>query len=133
MLNNPNCTVVSSFTRENKLYITLEIDLGTHESVAFRSGVDIGNFRISVDKNENSITIALYYGDHLIKDWTIQVPDNACVHLEDQTFEIVGIKIKIKDIQVCLEGDKVCFHAGVYIKNPITGDYNKVGDINLCS
>uniref|UniRef100_UPI0019689103 hypothetical protein n=1 Tax=Klebsiella pneumoniae TaxID=573 RepID=UPI0019689103 len=58
---------------------------------------------------------------------------NPCVDLGEQSFSVFGLKVKVKNIQVCVEGDHVCLRAGVYVKNPVTGKENKIGDIHVCS
>lgn len=131
MLIDPTCTIVSSFTRGNKMYVTIEMNLG-EDTFAPLIGIDIGDFKIEVNRNGGNLTLKLLYNDSKIAEWSIPFPEG-CVNLGEKTFEILGIKVKIKDIEICLEGDQVCFKAGVYVKNPITGGYNKIGDINLCS
>lgn len=135
MFNNQNCTIVSSFTKENKAYVTIELDLNSFnidKGVPKARDLSIGDFRIEVNKNNDDITIALYYGDLYIWKWSIRAPQNACVHLGDQSFDIFGFGASIKNIQVCLEGADVCFKATAYVDVPIIGD-QKIGDINLCA
>ncbi|MBE0335567.1 hypothetical protein [Paenibacillus sp. 23TSA30-6] len=125
--------VVSSFERNGKIYVTLEIDGQESNETMLRSGIKIGDFKIEVNRSGDQFIISLYYGSHKIKDWNISIPENACVSLGDESFEILGFEIKLKNIQICLEGlNKVCFKAEVYIKVPIIGE-RKLGDINVCS
>ncbi|MDI3090369.1 hypothetical protein QJ133_04210 [Priestia megaterium] len=139
MLNNQNCTVVSSFIKENKVYVTLELDLFNinngvlTEKREFKPrDLSIGDFKIDVNSNNGNITISLHYGNLRLAEWSIQVPENACVHLGDQSLDIFGFGASIKNIQVCLNGSDVCFKASAYVDVPIIGD-QKIGDIDLCA
>ncbi|WP_161515199.1 hypothetical protein [Priestia megaterium] len=128
MFNSPNCTVVSSFTKGDKMYITLELDLGGPTLVPERSSIELGDFKLDAEVSDGNTKLKLYYGNKQIAEWSIPKPEG-CVSLPEVKFEL----FKVKDIEICLEGTQVCLSAGVYIKNPFTGDYNKLDDIHVCS
>ncbi|PFK27797.1 hypothetical protein [Bacillus cereus] len=135
MLENQKCTVVSSFTKENKLYVTLELDLSSfniNERGITPRDLSIGDFRIDVNSNNGDLSISLFYGDTRITDWNIRVPDGTCINLGEQDFDIFGFGVGIKNIQVCLRGSDVCFKASAFVSVPILGDQH-IGDIDLCA
>ncbi|KAB2448996.1 hypothetical protein ACQCWD_07580 [Bacillus thuringiensis] len=134
MFNNPNCNIVSSFTRNNKLYLTLELDFKNINAQNFEHtlGIDIGKFRIETHKNDDKLTISLYYDDIHLYDWDIKIPENTCITLEDQTFKFLGFGVKFKNINICLNTDMhVCLKAEVYLVTPLGDKY--IDDINICS
>ncbi|XAK57715.1 hypothetical protein AAHT66_03775 [Bacillus inaquosorum] len=136
MFNNQFCTIVSSFQRGNKYYVTLELDTSNVSSNNFiptpESDIEIGNFRIEVNQTNGKYEISLYYGDYKIHTWTIDVPENACVSLGDQSFTVFGLGVTIKNIQICLENGHVCLKGDVYVNIPIFGE-TFVDSINVCS
>lgn len=137
MLNNQSCTVVSSFIKENKVYVTLELDLNNSGVSTEKRGLQprdlsIGDFRIDVNSNNGDLSISLFYGDTLITNWNIRVPENACVNLGEQSFDILGFGVGVKNIQVCLKGSDVCFKASAFVSVPVLGDQH-IGDIDLCA
>lgn len=134
MFNNQSCTVVSSFTKGGKMYVTLELDMGPTSTpqIPIYGGINLGDFRLEVSQEDDNIRLEFYYGSIKIAQWSIPIP-NPCVDLGEQSFSVFGLKVKVKNIQVCVEGDHVCLRAGVYVKNPVTGKENKIGDIHVCS
>ncbi len=135
MFNNPCCTVVSSFSKGDKMYVTLEFDMSSASTIPLSNelaGIGLGNFKLEVDRGNGNMTLKFYYESIKIAEWSIPEP-SGCVNLGEQSFSALGFTVKVKDIQVCIENDHVCLKAGVYVKNPFTGSYNKLGDLNLCS
>ncbi|PEE81747.1 hypothetical protein [Bacillus toyonensis] len=129
----PNCTVLSTFTRGDKVYVTLELDLKDSNNIIGTTDprISIGDFRIEATRNGANIKISFYYGNFHIGSWNVHLPENVCINLGSVSFSY-GVGIKAKNIQVCLENGRVCLKAAIYVEAPIVGE-QKIDDIKICS
>ncbi|MED1104997.1 hypothetical protein [Bacillus paramycoides] len=139
MLNNS--TVLSSFMRGNKAYVTLEIDLSHNDLIRvthpWGGGISIGDFSIQVSQNRDTYTINLKYGDSPIpiKNLTVTIsPGDVCGHIDDTPINIGPLTVMLKNIQACIDtsSGKLCLKAEVYLENvPVVGE-KYLGPLNVC-